>query len=396
MIFGIYHFCLALFGAIVFGWPSKKIQVIGVTGTKGKSTTLWLLAHILRQAGHKVGVLSSAWIMMADKQKPNTTGNTMPGRMAIQKYLWDAKRAGCDIALVEVTSQGVLQHRHRFIDWNGVVFLDIHPEHIEAHGSFEKYLEAKVAFFSYAARHAQKNKTVFFINDKDEHAQEFIDVAKGNATYLFNADDVRDMTKPQTLEGEFNITNIAAAWAVAKHYNVSRETFQKELESFGGLAGRMEYVQRTPFAVVVDYAHTPDSLEGVYKHVKNHHKELICVLGSAGGGRDKWKRAAMGEIAARYCNEIILTNEDPFEEDPRQIVADIEEGIKKYDSNKKYEIIMDRKEAIEKAIKKAGPNDIIVISGKGSEQYIRVKKGKKIPWSDVKTAKDVLKEKTGH
>lgn len=372
---------------MVFLFPSRHLKVIGVTGTKGKSTTLALLAHILRKAGKSVALLSSVDMVIGSVHKKNLTGNTMPGRLFIQRFLSRARRAGCEYALIEVTSQGVIQHRHRFIDWKNVGFLDIHPEHIESHGSFDRYLAAKVKFFSYVATHARDPH--FFVHDADEHADAFLAVIGSCPVRLFNINDVDRSRVPVSLEGEFNLINISAALALAGQEGISGDQALEALADFPGLAGRMEYVQKEPFAVVVDYAHTPDSLEAVYKHLQPSARRFICVLGSMGGDRDKWKRPRFGEIASAYCDEIILTNEDPVDESPEKIIDDIARGVGEKKVVHAYKIV-DRKEAIAKALSLAQAGDVVAITGKGSEEYIRIKGGRRIYWSDVGVVKELL------
>jgi len=396
-LFSLYHWCWALAGALAYQFPSRHLKVIGVTGTKGKSTTLALLAHILERAGHSTAVLSSVSMKVGPHSERNRTGNTMPGRLFIQKFLKQAAAARCEYVLLEVTSQGILQHRHRFIAWDKAVFLDIHAEHIEAHGSFENYLDSKVSFFRYVAGSRERKTPQFFVNQSDPYADHFIRTAKEHTLILFSPDDVQKLeglSIPDTLEGAFNTINVAAAFAVARSEGVSLSTVVDAINSFSGLAGRMEVIARSPFRIVVDYAHTPDSLRAVYGHLVATNPEgarLICVLGSCGGGRDKWKRPELGKIAAQNCNTVILTNEDPFDEPPEQIIEDIAAGCAQI-QNSKSEIlkIVDRKEAIQKAIALAREGDTIVITGKGAEEYIRVKGGKKIPWSDAEAVRELM------
>ena len=173
----IYHFFLAWVGALLYGFPSRKIFVLGVTGTKGKSTTLELINAILQSSGKKTALISSIRFKIADDTTKNTSGMSMPGRFALQRFLRKAVRAGCQYALVEVTSQGILQHRHRFIDFDAALFTNLHPEHIEAHGSFENYRAAKVSFFEDVAERSGKSPKRFFINEADKSAQYFSAVA---------------------------------------------------------------------------------------------------------------------------------------------------------------------------------------------------------------------------
>jgi UDP-N-acetylmuramoyl-L-alanyl-D-glutamate--2,6-diaminopimelate ligase len=174
---------------------------------------------------------------------------------------------------------------------------------------------------------------------------------------------------------------------VARNYDVPIEVCSKALAKAKTIAGRMEIIHKNP-VVVVDYAHTPDQLEAVYKTFRG--RNLVCVLGSCGGGRDKWKRPVLGEIAQKYCKEIFITNEDPYNEDPLSIMKEIESALSHDGANPKHHMILDRKEAIKKAIKTAKPEDVVVITGKGSEPWMCIENGKKIPWSDKKIAEEIL------
>jgi len=401
-LFSLYHWLWAFWGALWNGFPSCRLFVIGVTGTKGKSTTAELIAAILAEGGKKTALFSSLWVAVGDEREKNLSGNSMPGRGALQRFLRRASRAGCTHAIIEVTSEGVRQHRHRFIDWDAAVFLNLAPEHLESHGSFEKYRAAKVAFFASLAR-SKKRERFFFVNASDPNAAHFTEIAERvPGAHLVKFREAPEIKNPW-FTPDFNKENAAAALAVADSLCVPRGVAMGALERFGGVPGRLEYVQREPFAVVVDYAHTPDSLEKVYRYLKNQqlitnnlqlttqNSKLICVLGSAGGGRDRWKRPVMGEIAARFCNEIILTNEDPYDENPSQILSEIKSGI----FNVQFPIsnvreILDRRGAINAAIACAKPSDTIVMTGKGSESWIHVAHGKKVPWSDSETARAML------
>ncbi|MFA7201777.1 MAG: Mur ligase family protein [Candidatus Paceibacterota bacterium] len=392
--FSLYHYLWAFVSAVFFWFPSRKIRVIGITGTKGKTTTVALLAHIFSTVGKQSAYLSSARMSDGISTLKNKTGNSMPGRFFIQQFLYRAVRAKSLYAFIEVTSQGTVQHRHRFIQWAGAVFLDIHPEHIESHGSFEKYLSAKLLFFKYAY-----SRTVrFFIYKHDAHADDFIRVARDAKKILFSEEDLYDVPTCSSLPGNFNAINIAAAYAVAREEGLSHEQIVSAITSFSGVPGRMEFVVRDPFEVVVDYAHTPESVEAVYiflqKRAHDRGGKLICVLGSAGGGRDIWKRPAMGKHAGDYGDEIVLTNEDPWDENPQTIIDAIHEGVKtgkQYNVNHVF-IIMDRQEAITKALSLAHRGDLIVLTGKGSESWIHIADGKKIPWSESETVQKAMQE----
>ena len=393
----IFRYSIARLSAVFYGNPSHKMTVIGVTGTKGKSMTVELIGSVLEAAGKKTVIISSAHYKIAGEERPNPTPNTMYGRGRIQKILAEALAKGCKYAVIEVTSQGVVRHIHEAIEWDGAVFTNLHPEHIESHGGFENYREAKLSFFRYVAD-SLKSRRMFFINRDDENCDRFAEAAGGNEKHFFR--------------GTFLKANYAAAEEVGRALGVSEDVIGKALQEFPGLAGRMEIVQEKPFKVVVDYAHTPDSLEEVYKflllevNVRKVHptadesgpseegRKLICVLGSAGGGRDKWKRPKMGEAAGKYCDEIIVTNEDPYDEDPMTIIDEVVSGI--IDPEKSVYKILDREEAIDKAMALAGEGDVVVMTGKGSEKYIHMSGGRKLAWSEKEVAERAIRERGGN
>jgi len=304
---------------------------------------------------------------------------TMPGRLVIQKFLWQAKRAGCNFVVLEVTSQGILQSRHKFINFDAAIFTNLSPEHVEAHGGFENYRNAKLELFRAA-------RNIHIINSDDKNAEYFLKIPAQKVVEFSVADNEKYKLN-LSLAGSFNVMNALAAMKTAMQYGVSQEMCKKVLESAKGIAGRMEIVGENP-KVVVDYAHTPEQLEAVYKSFEG--KKLICVLGSAGGGRDKWKRPVLGEIAKKYCSQIIVTNEDPYDENPQEIIDQVAAT-----AGDKVQKISDRKEAIEKAIDSAEPDEVVAITGKGSEPWMCVANGKKIPWSDREIAKEILIKKRG-
>jgi len=406
-----YYLTLAFTGALIYGFPSKKLKVIGVTGTKGKSTTIELTRLILENAGYKVASASSIKFKIDKEEELNRLKMTMPGRFKLQKFLSKAVKAGCAYAILEVTSEGILQHREKFIDFDVVVFTNLSLEHIERHGSFEKYRKAKGKLF-------KECKKIHILNLDDENTEYFLKFPNNQKFgfgincrltdkngKLIKADNIKLFENKISFEinniefnidllGKFNIYNSLAAITIARSQGISLEICKKALEEVKGIPGRMETVLEKPFKVIIDYAHTPDSLEKVYQTIfkyKLPHTKLICVLGSCGGGRDKWKRPKMGEIASRYCDQIILTNEDPYDENPNQILSEIKSGI----SNAKYNIvntILDRKEAIKKVLEIAKPEDTIIITGKGSEVWMCLANNKKIPWSDKETVQQEFKK----
>jgi UDP-N-acetylmuramoyl-L-alanyl-D-glutamate--2,6-diaminopimelate ligase len=385
-ILSFYHFILPFLGALIYGFPSKKLILIGVTGTNGKTTTTEMIREIFEKAGKKIALLNSVRFKIGDKEEINKLRMTMPGRFFIQRFLKRAVKEGCEFAILEVTSEGIKQHRHRFLDFKIAVFTNLAPEHIEAHGSFEKYKEAKGKFF-------QATKEIHIINVEDENSDYFLKFpAKRKITYGLKKGDMNlENTKIKLkIPGEFNLYNALAAISVTISQGIDKDFAIKVLEDFKGVPGRMEEVISKPFKVIVDYAFTPNAIEKVYQTLRNTQYEipntrLICVLGACGGGRDKWKRPVLGELAAKHCDEVIVTNEDPYDEDPWQIIEQVASGTKG-----KARKILDRREAIREALKLAKEGDVVVITGKGCEPSIVIK-GKKIPWDDRKVVREEFK-----
>ena len=296
-----------------------------------------------------------------------------------------------------MTSQGVLQFRHKFIQMNALIFTNLSPEHIESHGSYENYVQAKLKIAE-ALEKSNKERKLIVVNTDDAESARFLknnikeqykysvtdaepyQLAKQGLVLTFGGTKINS-----SLSGKFNIYNILAAATFAKSQSISNETIKNAIQKFKGIRGRVERIDEDQdFVVVVDYAHTADSLEKLYEAFPNSKR--ICVLGNTGGGRDKWKRKIMGSIADKYCSHIILTNEDPYDEDPRKILEEMTEGIEKPN----YEIIMDRREAINKALSSAETGDTVLISGKGTDPYIMGPNNTKLPWDDARVTREEL------
>jgi len=374
-----YHFSLAFLGALIYQFPSKDLKIIGVTGTNGKTTTVEMISKILEEADYKVALINSVRFKIKDKEEPNMLKMTMPGRLKIQRFLRKAVNSGCQYAVLEVSSEGIKQHRHQFIDFGIAVFTNLTPEHIEAHGGFENYKAAKGKLF-------QATKGIHIINIEDENKDYFLQFpAKRKYTYGLEKGDInaKDIQLNLSLIGDFNICNALSAICVGISQGVDLETCKKALAKVKGIPGRMEKVISQPFEVFVDYAFTPNALDKVYQTLKPKNGRMICVLGACGGGRDKWKRPVLGEIAVRYCDEIIITNEDPYDEGPIEIINQVSAG-----TNENAKKILDRREAIREALRIARPGDVIVSTGKGCEPWICIEDGKKIPWDERKVIRE--------
>jgi len=395
-----YHLSLAFLAAVIYRFPSKHIKVIAVTGTKGKSSTVEIISAILEEASYKTALSNTIRFKIGSESRDNLFKMSMPGRFSIQRFIRKAVKAKCDYLVMEMTSQGSILYRHKFIDLDAFVFTNLSPEHIEAHGSYEKYIQAKVNLAKSIEQSSKKN-TVVIANADDKESGRFLD-CKADRKMTYALKDVmpyeihksgidfmlgnKKVTSP--LSGLFNLYNILAAVTTARSQGVSDDVIIRAAEKFDGIPGRVQKIEAgQDFTVVVDYAHTPDSLEKLYQVFQSSRN--ICVLGGTGGGRDSWKRKEMGRIAEEYCDEIILTDEDPYDEDPRKIVDDVAKGISSTPT-----IIMDRREAIREALKRARTGDSVLITRKGTDPYIMGPNGTKAPWSDARVAKEELEKLT--
>lgn len=384
-----YHRFLAWVAAAWYRHPSRAMLVIGVTGTNGKSTVVEFTHHIFANTDILVASISSLRSRINEKEERNESGMTMPGRLALQRFLAHAKKAGCRVAIIEVTSEGIMQSRHRGIDFDVAAITNLAPEHIERHGSFEAYRDAKAELFKSLAGSFRKDadiKKTIVVNGDDQHAEYFLQFP-ADQKIAFRLEDANHYQFNLTLPGSFNLANALCAAAIARSQGISKEIIKKAIEEIKNIPGRMEFIQKEPFAVVVDYAHTPDALEKVYETIKGKGK-LICVLGAAGGGRDKWKRPELGRVASLYCDEIILTNEDPYDENPKEILHQIAQGLTARFS--RYAFVLNRREAIERALRAAKEGDSVIMSGKGAEPWMHMENGKKVRWNDGEIAREAL------
>jgi UDP-N-acetylmuramoyl-L-alanyl-D-glutamate--2,6-diaminopimelate ligase len=439
----IYHFVLSWFASLLYRWPSEKLIVIGVTGTTGKTTSVYLIAKTLEQAGYKVGFTSTAMFNNGKREWLNDKKMTMVGRFFTQKILRDMARNKCQYAIVETTSEGIRQYRHRFINYDILVFTGLYPEHIDSHGSFENYKKAKGKLFEHLKRCGTKYtddkkfvrkgvsglkktdlnrvKKTIIANLDDEHADYFLSFwselkfayTKDTNINTKGTNDV-EIVKYGNIEvsgsgtsfavdntsinlrllGEFNAVNAMNAVCVGLSQGISLEDIKKGLEQIEGVDGRLEKIEAgQPFTVIVDYAFEPNAVAKLYETIKLiPHNRVIHVLGSTGGGRDVARRPKLGKLAARNADIVIVTNEDPYDDDPREIIDQVAEGVlskgKKLD--KDLFKILDRREAIKKALSEAGKDDIVLITGKGSEQAICAANGEKIAWDDRVVARSFL------
>jgi len=403
-----YHLGLAYTGALFYRFPSKQVRVVAITGTKGKTSTAEMVNAILEEAGYKTALGGSLRFKVGSDSKQNPFGMSMPGRSYLQKFLRRAASESCDWVVLEMTSEGAKQFRHMFIDLDAFIFTNLAPEHIESHGSFDQYKKDKQRIASLLSA-SSKQRKVAIVNSDDQHAEDFVPKNITEVIY-FNLEQAKlyrsgadgttfhfdGVTIHSPLKGEFNISNMLAAANFAKAFGVETPIISRAFSKFSVIRGRGEHItlpesnpskHKQTFDVVVDYAHTIESLEALYKTFPNQKK--ICVLGNTGGGRDTWKRAGMAKVADTYCDSIYLTTEDPYDEDPMNIIEDMKPGITKHTPT----IILSRREAIHAAIAEAEKNDVVLMTGMGSQQYMCVANGKKLDWDDAKVSREALEKK---
>jgi UDP-N-acetylmuramoyl-L-alanyl-D-glutamate--2,6-diaminopimelate ligase len=417
-----YHKFLAVFSAFVYGRPSEKMVVIGVTGTNGKSTTVSLISKGLEGAGLNVGSTSTVGFKVADKEWLNNKKMTMLGRFQLQKLLKQMVSAGCKYAIIEVSSEGIKQFRHLGINFDYTVFTNLTPEHIESHGGFENYKRAKGELFKHLTKRKNKNiddrkgiKKSIVVNLDDEHASYYLN-NKADQYFTFSIDKASDfqardfnvsasgtefvVNKSQVnlkLIGKFNIYNALPTLIIAQAEGLDLAKVVEGLESIVVVPGRMESINEgQDFSIIVDYAPEPASMEKLYETVGLFEKnKVIHVLGSCGGGRDKARRPILGRMAGEYADYVIITNEDPYDDDPMGIIENVAIGAvekgKIVDEN--LFKILDRKEAIQKAINLAKIGDLVLITGKGSEQAMAVSGGKYVAWDDRSVVRELLNSK---
>ena len=391
-----YHYAWALLTALWYGFPAKRLAVIGVTGTKGKSSVAEMLYAIFATAGYETALAGTIRFVIGSKSRRNLFKMTLPGRGFIQKFLAEALAKKCTHAIVEITSEAALQYRHLGLDLDALVFTNLQKEHIESHGSIENYFRAKLSIGEALVRSIKRPRSIIARAD-DVYGAAFLALPVEKQIPFSFADAVDARVSENgvlfsfggthftlSLPGEFSVLNALAAIKTAEVFGVPLETCAEALKELSHISGRVERIEAGQnFTVVVDYAHTPDSLRALYGAFPNHRK--ICVLGNTGGGRDIWKRPEMGRIAEEACEKVILTNEDPYDEDPRAIVDAMEAGMRRVP-----EIVMDRRLAIRSALRSARANDVVLISGKGTDPFIMGPRGSKEPWSDAAVVREEL------
>ncbi|MCL4364260.1 Mur ligase family protein [Patescibacteria group bacterium] len=373
----IYHFLQALLANIYYGFPSRRLNVIGVTGTDGKTTTTQLIAHVLKSSGKKVSFISTVKAVVAGKEYDVGFHVTTPSPFAIQRFLRQSVENGDEYFVLETTSHAIDQNRVWGIDYKLAVLTNVTHEHLDYHRTYEDYIMTKSVIL--------KAAKVAFVNEDDE-SYNYIKDQKFNSKKTYKVEKIiknnfSDKTK-------FNQYNFSAAYRVCNYLGISDEKIIEAIKTFQLPKGRLELVYDEDFKVMIDFAHTPNAFQQLLPEVKKmflkNGGRLIHVFGSA-GLRDNSKRSLMGLVSSEYSDIIILTEEDFRTEKPEEICRQIASGIK----NKKYEIIIDREQAIDKAIKSAKKGDIVLLTGKSHEKSLC--RGKiEYPWSEHQAVKKAL------
>jgi len=387
---------LAKSAHIYFGKPSEKMKVIGITGTNGKTTVSYLLRAIY---GDTVLLGTIAHIIGSDLYPAR---NTTPSPIELNRFLTMGLNKGIKNAIIEVSSHSIAQKRIKYIDFDYLIYTNLSRDHLDYHLTMEDYRDTKTSLFK-----EMRKDAVGIINGDDASAGYFIKNANGKViTYGISAGNMqarilnvgmpgmdlniegmgKSLNIHSNLLGRFNVFNILAAVSCAVMDGIELNVIKRGIENVSHIPGRMDIIQcNTPFNIVVDYAHTPDGIKNALSSLNELKKgNVITVLG-AGGNRDKGKRKDMGKSADMLSDYIILTTDNPRDEDPISIIQDISQGIE----NTKFEVIQDRGQAIEKAIEMAHTGDIIAILGKGHERY-QIVGAKKIPFNDKEFVKSVM------
>lgn len=417
----IYHLVNSALANFWYGFPSRKLKVIGVTGTNGKTTTVQMIAKILEIAGHKVAVSSTINFKLGQKAWVNKTKFTTLSAWKVQEFINKAVDSSCDYLVLEVSSHSLDQNRVRDVEFDVAVITNVTREHLDYHKTMEQYRAAKMKLFRMFKEKEKTavvnlemgkpeeflgvaNKAIKFGYGFQEGLGEKLEIAKLKTIYAEgvllgqrgSSFSVEGVAFALSLVGEFNIENALAAICVGLSQGIDLETMAHAIKEIKKVSGRMDYVENDRgLDIIIDYALTPDSMEKLGQYLnqtKRESQKLIWMLGSC-GERDHGKRPTMGKIVSKYADYVIVTNEDPYHEDPQKIIDEVCEGV--FRGGKKENIdawkIFDRKQAIKKALKLARQDDIILITGKGAEETMAIG-DKRIPWNDKKVVQELLRE----
>ncbi len=402
------RYAMAFISAAYFGHPAKSLKTVGITGTKGKTTTTYLIKSMLENAGHKVGLIGTVEVIIGDKHIHSE--NTTPESYTLQMYMRQMVDAGCDTVVMEVSSQGLMLHRSQGFIFDLGIFTNIEPDHIgpNEHKDFEDYMHCKGLLF--------KQCKIGIVNGDDSHVddileghtcevekygmKEGVDIRALNLAYIhkpgqlgvfFDTEGLINIHAEVLTPGKFSVYNALCAISVARHFGCTEEEIVSALKN-AKVKGRIEMVKVSDdFTLMIDYAHNAMALKSLLSTLKDYHpNRLICLFG-CGGNRSKLRRFEMGEVSGKLADFTIITSDNPRFEEPTDIMNDIETGMKKTDG--KYIKIQDRKEAIAYAIDNGEKGDIIVLAGKGHEDYQEIK-GVKYHMDERELIQEILNERS--
>lgn len=400
------RYAMAFISAAWFGYPAEKLKTIGITGTKGKTTTTYMVKSILENAGYKVGLIGTIESIIGDTKIPSS--NTTPESYTIQDYFHQMVEAGCDCVVMEVSSQGLMLHRTQGFVFDYGIFTNIEPDHIgpNEHRDFDHYLSCKAMLLSQCRvgivnrddehfdqivkNHTCELETYGFSKEADLRAEDAHMIGgKGYLGISYHVKGLMDFPVEIDIPGKFSIYNSLTAIAICRHFKVSEENIIKALK-VARVKGRIEMVKVSDdFTLMIDYAHNAMALESLLTTLKEYNPHRIVCLFGCGGNRDKSRRYEMGEVSGNLADLTIITSDNPRFEEPQAIIDDIKTGMAK--TSGKYVEIADRKEAIAYAIHHGEPGDIIVLAGKGHEDYQEIK-GKKYPMDERVLISEILEE----
>lgn len=400
------RYALALMSAAYFGYPAEKLKVIGITGTKGKTTTTYMIRSILESVGYKVGLIGTIEAIVGDERIP--AANTTPESFTIQQYFARMAEAGCDCVVMEVSSQGLMLHRTAGIPFEIGIFTNLGKDHIgpNEHKDFEDYKRCKGLLFKQCRigianvddryfedvfKEATCRIETFGFSEKADLRAENVQLVSrpGYLGVAYHVSGLLDFDVEIDIPGTFSVYNSLTAISVCRHFNVPEEKIKEALKK-AKVKGRIEMIRVSDdFTLMIDYAHNAMSLESLLTTLKEYDpKRLVCLFG-CGGNRSKDRRYEMGETSGRLADLTIITSDNPRFEEPQAIIDDIKVGIGR--TSGKYVEICDRKEAIKYAIEHGQPGDVIVLAGKGHEDYQEIK-GVKYPMDERVLIAEVLEE----
>ena len=401
---------LADLSATFYGYPARRLKLAAVTGTNGKTTTTFLIKHICEKAGLRCGLIGTVRYEIGERILPAI--RTTPESLDLQELLAQIANVGCRAAAMEVSSHALAQDRTRGLEWDIAVFTNLTQDHLDFHGTMESYFDSKAKLFAQLGRQEKKPKPVAIVNIDDRYGEQMLNkidkrvavvtcgmsaradfrasnyrVEFSGTSYQLDAGGKSYLVRVPLI-GRFNVANSVAALAAANALGISMRDAVLSLSKSPQVPGRLEIVPaRRQFQVFVDYAHTPDALQNVLKTLRELEPSRLIVVFGCGGSRDRHKRPLMGEIVDRNADYAIITSDNPRKEDPDAIIDEIEKGVR----SNRYEKMIDRTEAIGRAISLAQPRDIVLIAGKGHENYQEFA-DHTVPFDDIQVARRAIED----